>query len=415
MNKKLLLLVLLFALFPLKEITLASSYLNVVISEIAWMGTNNSYNDEWIELYNNTNSSVDLENWTLKAVDDKPKIILSGTIQANGFYLLERTDDSTVPNITADQIYTGALGNNGEHLRLFDNQNNLIDEVGCGDGWFAGDNKTKQTMERIDFLLISTSSNWQTSKNPLGTPKTTNSVLVEQEAEQEPVPEPESTQEPKKEKEEQIQIYPTGVIFNEILPSPDGPDAENEWIELFNENNFDVNLFDWKIKDSVGSVTTYLFPKNSIIKRKSYLIVLRPETKIILNNDADSLSLLQPNNAMIDTVSYKKAPRAQSYSLIDSSWFWSEKPTPENDNIIEQKEKEPERIIVKELVNKPESKEILGDSGKMIASVAETTIKTNNQFLKVFSTASIFAVFSSTAILVLKKIINKKKLIFKQK
>ena len=25
-------------------------------------------------------------------------------------------------------------------------------------------------------------------------------------------------------------VYPTGIVFNEILPSPEGADAENEWI-----------------------------------------------------------------------------------------------------------------------------------------------------------------------------------------
>jgi len=390
----------LLVLLPFYPIS-ASSNLDIVINEIAWMGTESSYSDEWIELYNNTNSSINLEGWTFKTNDGTPEIILSGTIQANGFYILERTNDTTIPNITANQIYTGALSNKGEYLQLLDNQNNLIDEINCTDGWLAGDNTTKQTMERIN----SDSSSWQTSKNPLGTPKEINSIFI--------IPEPEPIQEP--EQQEEKIVYPSNIVFSEILPSPDGPDSENEFIEIFNKNDFDVDLSGWKIKDSVGSITTYTFPINTIIKSKSYLVILRPETSIILNNDADSLNLIQPNNAIIDAVSYEKAPRAQSYNLTSSGWFWSEKPTPENDNIIEQKKEEPKKLIIKESTNKPESKEILKDSEKMIASVVEPTTKTNNQFLKVFLTALIFAVFSSIAILMLKKVINKRKLIFKGK
>ena len=37
---------------------------DVVISEIAWMGTTASSNDEWIELYNNTSSAIDFAGWT---------------------------------------------------------------------------------------------------------------------------------------------------------------------------------------------------------------------------------------------------------------------------------------------------------------------------------------------------------------
>jgi hypothetical protein len=55
-----------------------NTYLDVVISEIAWMGTTNSANDEWIELFNNTSSDVDLAGWQLIRSDGAPIILLSG-------------------------------------------------------------------------------------------------------------------------------------------------------------------------------------------------------------------------------------------------------------------------------------------------------------------------------------------------
>ncbi|MCJ7786832.1 lamin tail domain-containing protein, partial [Patescibacteria group bacterium] len=160
---------LLFCLIPFKS--LAANLDIVGINEIAWMGTTNSANDEWVELYNNTDNSVNLDGWQLIAQDGTPKITLSGIIPANGFYLLERTNDETVPGISADLIYKGALGNNGENLKLYDSSGNLIiiDEINHQDGWPAGDNDTKQTMER-------STTGWQTSENPGGTPKSKNSA-----------------------------------------------------------------------------------------------------------------------------------------------------------------------------------------------------------------------------------------------
>ena len=42
---------------------------NVVINEIAWMGSAASASDEWIELKNTTNESINLSGWTLQSVD----------------------------------------------------------------------------------------------------------------------------------------------------------------------------------------------------------------------------------------------------------------------------------------------------------------------------------------------------------
>ena len=114
----------------------AASPGDVVISEIAWMGTTASSSDEWIELRNNTAQDIDLTGWTLNASDGSPVITLVGTISANGYYLLERTDDTSVADVVADRIYTGALGNAGEVLELRDDSGQVIDSV---DSWYAGD------------------------------------------------------------------------------------------------------------------------------------------------------------------------------------------------------------------------------------------------------------------------------------
>ena len=132
---------------------------DVVISEIAWMGTTTSSDDEWIEPYsNNTGSDIDLTNWTLSATDGTPSITLAGTIPAGGYYLLERTDDTTVPGVAADQTYSGGLHNDGEQLFLRDASSTLIDEVDCTGGWYAGHNDAKVPMVRVNTLLPGTTS-----------------------------------------------------------------------------------------------------------------------------------------------------------------------------------------------------------------------------------------------------------------
>ncbi len=167
----------------------AANIRDVVINEVAWMGTAASSYDEWIELYNTTGQNIDLTGWTLTSNDGTPTINLIGTIPAYGYYLLERTGDDTIDDIPADQIYTGDLLLGGEVLTLTDNHSNVIDTANAENGgsWPAGSNSPDHTMERINPTAPDTDANWCTNdgiirngldanNNPInGTPKAQNS------------------------------------------------------------------------------------------------------------------------------------------------------------------------------------------------------------------------------------------------
>jgi hypothetical protein len=120
----------------------------VAINEVAWMGTQASPTDQWIELYNNTKENIDLTKWKL-VVKNKFKIDLSGTIPAQGFYLLEN-NENTISDITADLVYNGNLSDSGEILLLYDEFGNLVEEVNFDSGWPAGDFVSKTSMERMN-------------------------------------------------------------------------------------------------------------------------------------------------------------------------------------------------------------------------------------------------------------------------
>ena len=163
---------------------------NVVINEIAWMGTAASSTDEWIELFNTTSGAIDLTDWTLSASDGSPAITLTGTIAAGDYFLMERTNDEPVNDVTADFIYIGSLSNTVEHLILKDADGSIIDEVNPGSEWFAGlASPDYKSMERINPAGSGSSdSNWDSNTgsringtdikgNPIqGTPGQENSV-----------------------------------------------------------------------------------------------------------------------------------------------------------------------------------------------------------------------------------------------
>lgn len=334
--KKIFVLVFFFLFCFLKPLNaLAIQSLDLIINEIAWMGTEKSYSDEWLELYSNSSLEIDLTGWKIRSENSKFNIELVGKIAPKGFFILERTDDQSLPEVSADSIYKGALNNSGEHIELLDNENQIIDEINCENGWFSGNNETKQTMERKNPLNSGNDkNNWQASRNPGGTPKKENAAEAN-EAKNKTDDENDKINS----KESQTLApptsfnYPSQVYINELLPSPEGPDKENEWIEIFNEDN-DFNLSGWQITDVLGKTQVYSFSQGTIIKNNDFLVLPGSLTKITLNNDGDSVLLVNPAGETIDSVSFEKSPQGKSYSKINNEWTWSSSPTPGKQNIL---------------------------------------------------------------------------------
>ncbi len=213
--------------------------LDVVLNEIAWMGTTTSASDEWIELLNNTGGDINLAGWTLTAADGTPSVTLSGIIPAGGHFLMERTDDSSVPGVPADLIFTGALGNTGEVLELRDELGGLQDGV---DAWHAGDNVTKETMQRADPSLEGTSSgNW--TNGPVdGTPMSSGSpgggcTTPTHFADCRPGP--------------PFPFRAGGqVVLNEVMLNPSAvSDGAGEYVELHNTGPASVDIEGWTLRD----------------------------------------------------------------------------------------------------------------------------------------------------------------------
>ncbi len=333
----------------------AATYPNVIVNEIAWMGTKatevdskNWWRHEWLEFYNNTDRKVSLNGWKIELYRDSLdwSLELNGDIPAWGYFLIVSSEKiSPAYDINYSNL-GGKFNNAGQRVILRDNTGKIADEINCSSGWFAGNNATKQTMERINALSDgSLPENWRTSQNPGGTPRAENDLPAE--APPQPTASPETTLSPtpspliplllKPEAEKLKTPYPTSIIINEILPSPSGPDEQEEWIEIANQNNFEVDLSGWQITDTAGKTTTYIFPTGTKVQPLGFLVLKRPLTKIILNNEGDGLKLLQPDETMIDVSTYQKAPQNQSWARSESgAWAWSVTLTPGSMNITAQ-------------------------------------------------------------------------------
>lgn len=136
----------------------SATYAAVLISEVAWMGTNaatNGHYCEWIELQNTGEESVSLSGWKLKTLDAGMNITLSGSIPSGAFFVVERYTANACPDPVPNRSdlsvpFGSGLANTGEVLILLQNTSE-IDRIDASEGWegsVGGDPDRKLSAQR---------------------------------------------------------------------------------------------------------------------------------------------------------------------------------------------------------------------------------------------------------------------------
>lgn len=154
-----------------------------------------------------------------------------------------------------------------------------------------------------------------------------------------------------------LKTYSSGVFINELCPSL--REGEEEFIEIYNSNNFEVDLSSWVLKDGMGAVREFVIPAGTKIAPFGFLVFQKKETKIILNDDEDFVLLFSPDGFEKDkSPPYKKALSGFSFSFFTTGWRWTKMPTPGKVNqlvIVEDKisKKKYLSLSIKEAKKKP--------------------------------------------------------------
>ncbi|MCF6277042.1 MAG: lamin tail domain-containing protein [Candidatus Magasanikbacteria bacterium] len=277
---------------------------------------NPNEDEEWVELYNLTTSTVDLTDWFLK--DNTGTFPLNGDITALGFFVYE--------------FSSSKLNNDGDIIQLFHKNGEKIDETSYTN--VEKGNSIAKSLDSGNFEETTTIT--KNAENIITTPPTSEPAN--------PVSQNIGTPPPSSNPAQNNNYSHLGkIIINEILPNPDGSDIENEFIELFNADTKTINLAGWQIGDE--STKRYTI-KNTILESGEFLTLLRSRTKIALNNTGgDSAKLYNANISLVDSVQYsEKAKNGESYSRGDEGWFWSEITSPDTKN-AKQPKNEPLLII----------------------------------------------------------------------
>lgn len=274
----------------------------VVINEL--MAHPDSGND-WVELYNGGDSTIDLSGWQLKDTGSIPMKTLSGTIVAKSYLVIE---------------VNNRLNNGGDTVTLVDNVGKTIDVAS-----YSADPGINKTIGRDptsgNFGLLSqptrgeANSSIQLQSSPTAQPTDTTSPSL---------PPTIGGQ----------QTYASGVSLSEYLPAPSP--GEDEWVELYNTTDSEANIAGWKIDDAEGGSTPFTVPNegnSSFIPPKSYKVFIMATARF--NNSGDSVRLLRPDGSVADETSYTNAQTNVAFAKNASGeWQMTTTLTPTQPNVI---------------------------------------------------------------------------------
>lgn len=122
---------------------------------------------------------------------------------------------------------------------------------------------------------------------------------------------------------------PGHLVINEVYYDTVGADGEEEWIELYNPMNFDIDISGYKLLSQKGAGEEEFIVPSGEIKQKSFLTIARSaegfknlygfepdldNMSITLSNDGDYLVLKDKEGVEIDVVSWEKG----TYGLMIS-------------------------------------------------------------------------------------------------
>ncbi len=302
-------------LLPIKLI--AATENSVLISEIS-MGSANSATEEFVELYNNSDSPVSLTNWSIyyksatgKTWSKRASLTANSSIAGHTFFLTSTNSVGQDANLISGMSQTSGV------VELRDDKGNVVDRVGWGstdtsNGKAAVTPEAGQSLYRQyesgTNLVIDTGDNFSDfyiATTP--TPKTVPVVEIEQ-------------------IDEDIS-YPV-MMITELYPNPTDDESEStdEFIEIYNPNKFEVDLSGWLLKDASGNV---FIIKNYTIAPESYAVFMSSETHLSLNNTGDTISLVNPTGDTVEQSSdYGESKEGLSWGLINGAWDWNTVPTP---------------------------------------------------------------------------------------
>jgi hypothetical protein len=302
--------IILLAFFWFSQLQLiGASPTGLLINEIMPDPAGNDSLYEWIELYNSGSGNLNLADYKIGSS------ALPGAIIASGDYMILAKDIinfkakyTASANVLA---FNMSLTNSGGSLSLKDSAGTEIQNFSYGQ---SSEEKSFELLNgnclTVQINILGSTVGQANNSCPVNT-TVTPTVSVTPGATIIPTPTAFPTL--------SSVNYSNLIIISKIYAYPD---SGNEWLELTNLDNVDINLHNWVIGDKTNN--KYIVPAVILQPNQSFRIF---PNSVSLNNDGDVISLTDPAGNQIDIFNYPKSSKGETFSLADASGLNEVTPT----------------------------------------------------------------------------------------
>lgn len=140
-------------------------------------------------------------------------------------------------------------------------------------------------------------------------------------------------------------LYISEIVASNSYTYKDSDGEFSDYIELYNSNDYDINLENYKLTDSIYEVDKWTFPSITI-KAKSYLVIFasgknkckesdKCHVNFKLSSSGEIVSLIDNTGNIISRVSFSELKNDCALSYVDGKYIVS-LPTPGEENSSEK-------------------------------------------------------------------------------
>lgn len=178
-----------------------------------------------------------------------------------------------------------------------------------------------------------------------------------------------------------IDIGKIAPQLSEILPNPAPPqsDSTDEYIEIYNPNSEPFDLSGFKLQSGTDTMHNYVFPDDqSMLLPNEFKAFYVTETGLTLTNDGGQVRFLDSaDNILAQSDVYPAATAGYAWVYANGAWQWTTRPSPNAINIISSPPAAKSLTTSSYTTAKPAAKKT---TAKPAVKAAKTTSSPENAF-----------------------------------